>query len=217
MKLAIAIRSSPRASDIANLLHFEGKDRDALRLLDELSAGCNAEEAAGRLSAHAASLRATLHGQRAQVKDALGFAEDAIREWDQLIESTEPPRREPYVLQRCMSRVAAGQFHHAAAEASELAAQTGVSAQGLYNSACVLSLAARGVASQSSAAEDGPERYATSALGLLERSRQAGFFRSQSARDLLKSDHDLDVLQAAAWNSETSSLIWNSRSDPFAR
>jgi tetratricopeptide (TPR) repeat protein len=137
--------------------------------------------------------------ERAAVLTRLGRWHDADDDWDRVLKLAPVQQHSALRLQRAGSRVRAGDYRRAAADAGGLERED-VPAAALYEWARVLSRSA------AAAARDGtrplPERdknaatWAGNALALLQRAASAGYFKDAKAVDLLKKEPELDFLRS---------------------
>jgi len=139
------------------------------------------------------------HGARAQAYEALGRWEEAVKDWDRVVELDRGPNAWERRLFRALALARAGEVARAVAEAQELEAKPEVTAEGHYNLACVLALAAGKSPADSrlSSAErkELAERAAKRAVSVLRRLHTQGYFNDVSHRQVLKTDEDLQALR----------------------
>jgi tetratricopeptide (TPR) repeat protein len=133
---------------------------------------------------------------------------EALRAWDQAVESAPRQSRAPLRLGRAGTLAQSGQHAQAAAEADAIVQQGQPGGGVLYNAACVQALAAAATqqdgALTSAEQHKRAEKYNARAVGLLEQARQMGFFRDKTRIALMKADKDLKALRD---NAEFKRLI----------
>lgn len=170
--------------NLAHLLGDAGRDADALRnyarsieLLEPLPGNANT---ARRFLRNAHSGRADLHMKRDR------WTEAAI-EFTTAVGYCPPDERGPLLHGRAIARARQGDHAGAVSDAEEWAKQPNLSANDMYDLACVFALAAQ-------AAQPSPlaDRYASRAVELIRKAINAGFRDAEH----MKRDKDLDSLRS---------------------
>jgi tetratricopeptide (TPR) repeat protein len=139
------------------------------------------------------------YGSRARVLARLGRDAEAIVDWDRalgLIDEASPdwPRYRSYRA-RALARL--GVYGRATAEAETAAAIASAPLETMYQAACAFALAS--AKARVDAGLDPAERqrraeqYATRAIALLAKAREAGWFKNPVAREQLDKDRDGDL------------------------
>ncbi len=196
-----AVELAGSYGNLGNLVRNGGQPQASLdwyeRALSTLAPVLQAEP---RLVSARQCLRSVLV-RRALALISLQRNADALRDWDQLLESDEgPPGRDAIRLQRALTLVHLGDHVRATAEAQELAQAKAMASTTLYDLACVYALASvfahrdatLALAEQERLASD----YASRSVGLLAKAQAAGFFKEQAEFEHLKKDPDLDPLRS---------------------
>jgi serine/threonine-protein kinase len=134
-------------------------------------------------------LQVTYEGQ-ARAFSRLGRHADALRAWDQALAFPEGPHGDLCRADRAVTRVRAGQYEQAVAEAAAMAAREDISPLVLYEVACVYALASE-VRSLGTRQKDD---YALRAVQILRKALDKGNFTKKH----LLTDKDLDALRDRA-------------------
>ena len=169
----------------------QGHPKEALYSLEKLVEGFETMvQNAPEYPQFGDGLRGGLEAKALLLEELEQYA-DAVKAWDRRLRLPEPLTDEQRFI-RCHCLARAGDHKRATQEAKELAAQPGAGASEFYNLACIFALAVH------PAHEDAPQReqYAARAMELLEKSRDAGFFKSPGALDTMKNDPNLDALKS---------------------
>jgi serine/threonine protein kinase/tetratricopeptide (TPR) repeat protein len=137
---------------------------------------------------------AAAHGGTADALMHLNRPAESLSHWRRLLELDQGPQRHLNRLRYSLALVQAGDYAAAAAEGEALAASANVSADILYNVACLYSLCSRAVAADERLSLDDRERlaehYAVRAITALSKADAAGMFQSQANRQHFKEDPD---------------------------
>jgi tetratricopeptide (TPR) repeat protein/predicted Ser/Thr protein kinase len=123
---------------------------------------------------------------------------EALPDWKQALELDPWPKQDRYRVARALAWSHVGEHARAAAEAKKLAAQKKPSGE-LYDLASIYALAAaapRREAQPPTAGDESPaESHAASAVQLLRRAHDAGYFKTPARLAQLKEDIDFDALR----------------------
>jgi tetratricopeptide (TPR) repeat protein len=142
------------------------------------------------------------HWKRANAYRKLDQYDAALKDWDRAIELDAGPSRPELRLYRAMTLAMLNDHTRATAEAKELGGSKTFSGERLYLLACVYGRCTQIVSRDTklSRTEQAKlaEEYAVSAVALLVRSREAGFFKKQAARDRMRRNPELDLLRPRA-------------------
>jgi tetratricopeptide (TPR) repeat protein len=181
------------------LLCSQGKAQAALRLQDEAVALAEIERQREPAAWGSGLVCLNAYGARAQTNERLGRYAEAARDYGQVAELTEEPRRSLNRLAQAVMLVHSGDHAGATTVAGALAAPAALD-DVRYNAACVYALAAgaarRDNRLSSSQREAQGERYAAEAIALLRRLAAAGYFKKAERATLLEKDTDFDPLRA---------------------
>jgi serine/threonine-protein kinase len=141
---------------------------------------------------HSDSLEALRHSLagRALVRDRLHRYAEALEDWDRSLALGKGPAPDRWQARRAVTLAHLGEHGLARDTAAALAGKTPISADVLYDVACVYALAA------AARPNDRAEADATRAVELLTRAHVAGYFRTAARRAELKTDSDLASLRS---------------------
>ncbi len=138
------------------------------------------------------------HMERARVLSDLGRHQEALKDWDRMIELDKGLGRSIIPMLRAVSLAHTG-AHQQATEDTETFMSKPVPVGMAYNAACVFAVSARAALHDTKLApperEQTAERYAARAMTLLGTDRSAGFFKNPATVAHLKKDPDLDPLR----------------------
>jgi hypothetical protein len=169
-----------------------GQVGEALRLFDQAVAALEGLPAKDRAVAGTRQVLRDVQCGRAASLDKLGRHAESVRAWDRAIDLDEGTNRPGFRLGRAGAMARGGDHAGAVAEANGIAELKGVGGPLLYDAACVCAVAA------AAARGDAPlaGRYATRAVELLGRAREAGHFKDAAMINHAKRDTDLDSLRS---------------------
>jgi tetratricopeptide (TPR) repeat protein len=139
------------------------------------------------------------HGGRAQANTALKRFDDALGDWDRVIELSDETSRPGYRVSRAFVSILAGDHGRATAEAEALAQEAAISGDTLYNAACLFARSSALAASDTilDATEQAAiaDRYAARAMELLRSLHASGYFDDAARATTLRQDTDLNTLR----------------------
>lgn len=140
------------------------------------------------------------HGLRAQTLEKLGRLNEALVDWDRVVEMADESTSPEYRVSRAVLMLKAGQRNRAVAEAYSLAANTYLNDDQRYNLACILALSADAAknATGLGAFVDfaAAEAHAGAAIALLRKLQLSGFFKRTGNTRYLAEDADLEILRS---------------------
>jgi serine/threonine protein kinase/Tfp pilus assembly protein PilF len=194
------LRKGGDEGNIAEALAAQGKKEEALDWLDRSLA--HMREAADELprgNARASTWLFNTTSNRATLLEQLGRFDEAIRDWDAVLELATAEQQSRVRLKRALSLAQSGEPEEAVAEVNTVMNDSGP------DSAHPL-LAARIFARAASASPTAKDEYATRSLDLLRSARQSGAFDSDEELKSLKEDPHLEPLRSRldfqAWLKE---------------
>jgi len=137
--------------------------------------------------------------RRVTTLSQLGRHADAQRDLGRLLELDGGVKKDPWRLLRAESLARMGQHGPAITEVDVLAARKSMSANNLYNLACICSLCSAAVRrdTQLNKAEQNQkaDQYAALAIDFLKKAKAAGFFKPADVIEDVRKDKDLDALR----------------------
>jgi tetratricopeptide (TPR) repeat protein len=178
--------------NLANCLKEVGKEQSALVAYGRAIA--TLEKLLEKVSGHvqATQFLANSHWGRAVALHALKRYADALKDWDRALELGR--RGNPLLrLGHAGTLARLGEHVKATAEAEEMAGRKGATGTVLYDAACVFAVAS-GTGKEGKPVKEA-DRYARRAVELLDRARQAGFFKLPGQVAQLKKDPDLAAIR----------------------
>ena len=180
--------------NLGHRLRAGGRAADSLAWYDKAVATLSPIQRAGSADETVKSILRSSHAGRATAHDQLGKFDEAVKDWDRVIELSPPAEQPPFRVTRAISRLKAGQVAEAVAEVAELTKLPDPPAPVLYDFACVYAVASDQIA-------DKKQEYADRALELLQRAVKAGFkdvahMKVDKALDPLRERKDFQKLLA---------------------
>jgi tetratricopeptide (TPR) repeat protein len=197
-----ALHAGPLYFTWADFLQEQGQPEAAWR---HASQAVDLAEGVLRLKPHMAIARAHAresHQKRAIACQSLGRWDDAVRDWDRVVELDEQPRPWERRVQRAVALDRAGAPARAATEALALAEDPEINPDGLWNLARVWARSAH--AAGSDARLPAPERaaladrHAERAIALLRKLQAEGYFKDVGHAAALRTEADLQPLRDRA-------------------
>jgi tetratricopeptide (TPR) repeat protein len=129
----------------------------------------------------------------------LGRYADALRDLDRLLELAGGVKTDPWRLLRAESLARMGQHRPAMTEVEALATRQSLSANNLYNLACICSLCSAAVRQDDILAKaeqvSRADQYATRAIKFLIKAKAADLFKSPAEIEKMRKDKDLEALR----------------------
>ncbi len=182
-----AVLAAGLQGNLGEVFGDSGRPADALPWFDRSIAALGPEFAKNSKDPTVRLYLRNAHQNRAGVLGKLGRHGDAEAAWEQAVELTQPADRPSVRAARAAARARAGRTAEAVAEVGKLAADPGCDAEGLYNLACAVALAAAADPARR-------EEYAGRAVTLLGRAKAGGY------ADLahMAADEDLAILRDRA-------------------
>jgi serine/threonine-protein kinase len=184
---------------LAELRRDQGKVSEAPPLLGKAIRDLDAVLEREPRNSSARLYLANAHVVRADACTRLGRHRAALPDWDRALALTAGSNRDQIRLQRAVTLVHLGQRSKAFAEVEAVLEKTPVSGVFLYKAATVLAVASGAVARDAGLSEVERNKDATAyglrAVHLLKEAHAARLFKSQTARELLQKDAQLNSLR----------------------
>jgi tetratricopeptide (TPR) repeat protein len=188
--------------NIGELLRDTGKAEESLAWFGKTLDLLGEVRAAEPKHPYALQFLVNTYQGRAEALKRLGRTEEALRDWDSALKLAPEPRRALLRAGRLATQVRAGYSPQVVQQAAELTRTPKLSDQTLYTLAGVYSVAAGAVLKDGqtpSAERDAlAGQYAGTAVQLLRKARQAGWFNDPTRVSLLMEDEDFAPLRGQA-------------------
>lgn len=170
---------------LASLYALTGKNDAVVKCCDRAAGALDTLARNGQ--ERAAKLLRSLLFQRALARGKLERYADAVRDWDRIVELDGGTTPLAERLERMALMTRAGQPLRAGAEAYRLTGEKWTGTQ-LYDLAVILALASNAANQEPGESKLLVDRYAESCVQMLEKAREAGYFRKSASVSQMKND-----------------------------